>query len=41
MKRRSFFKTSAIGAAAAASPAIWSEAKAQARNETLLIVEHP
>ena len=27
-----------MGAAAAAAPAIWSEAKAQARNETLLIV---
>ncbi len=39
MKRRSFFKTTAAGAAAAATaPAIWSEAKAQARNETLLIV---
>ena len=35
---RTFFKGTAVGAAAAASPAIWSEAKAQARNETLLIV---
>src|SRR5258708_19812112 len=39
MKRRTFFKsTAAAGAAATAAPAIWSEAKAQARNETLLIV---
>ena len=38
MKRRTFFKGTAVGAAAAAAPAIWSEAKAQARNETLLIV---
>ena len=39
MKRRTFFKTTAAaGAAATAAPAIWSEAKAQARNETLLIV---
>ena len=38
MKRRTFFKGTAAGAAAAAAPAIWSEAKAQARNETLLIV---
>ena len=35
MKRRTFIKTTA---AATAAPAIWSEAKAQARNETLLIV---
>jgi TAT (twin-arginine translocation) pathway signal sequence len=32
MKRRTFFKGTAVGAAAAAAPAIWSEAKAQARN---------
>ena len=38
MKRRSFIKTTAVGAAATAAPAIWSAAKAQARNETLLIV---
>ena len=39
MKRRTFFKaTAAAGAAATAAPAIWSDAKAQARNETLLIV---
>ncbi|MDP1965623.1 MAG: twin-arginine translocation signal domain-containing protein, partial [Reyranella sp.] len=39
MKRRSFMKTTAAaGAAATAAPAIWSEAKAQARNETLLLV---
>lgn len=39
MKRRSFLKTgAAAGATATAAPAIWSEAKAQARNETLLIV---
>ena len=38
MKRRTFFKGTAVGAAAAAAPAIWSEAKAQARKETLLIV---
>ena len=39
MRRRSFIKTTAAaGAAATAAPAIWSEAKAQARNETLLIV---
>ena len=39
MKRRTFFKTTAVGAAAAtAAPALWSAAKAQARNETLLIV---
>src|SRR5205809_1027940 len=35
MKRRTFIKTTA---AVTAAPAIWSEAKAQARNETLLIV---
>ena len=39
MKRRTFFKaTAAAGAAATAAPAVWSDAKAQARNETLLIV---
>src|SRR5437763_16511446 len=39
MKRRTFFKTTAAASAAAtAASAIWSEAKAQARNETLLIV---
>ena len=39
MKRRSFMKTTAVaGAAATVAPAIWSEAKAQARNETLLLV---
>ena len=39
MKRRSFIKaTAAASAAATAAPALWSEAKAQARNETLLIV---
>ena len=39
MKRRSFLKSGAVaGATATAAPAIWSEAKAQARNETLLIV---
>ena len=38
MKRRTFFKGTAVGAAAAAAPTIWSDAKAQARNETLLIV---
>src|SRR5258707_11428648 len=38
MKRRTFFKATAAVGAAAAAPAIWSEARAQARNETLLIV---
>ena len=39
MKRRSFMKTTAVaGAATTVAPAIWSEAKAQARNETLLLV---
>src|SRR5258708_35111125 len=39
MKRGRFFKSTAgAGAAARGAPAIWSEAKAQARNETLLIV---
>ncbi len=39
MKRRDFLKTSAAAAAAAvSSPAVFSSAKAQARNETLLIV---
>jgi peptide/nickel transport system substrate-binding protein len=39
MKRRSFFKTTAAASAAVtAAPAIWSEAKAQARQETLLVV---
>jgi peptide/nickel transport system substrate-binding protein len=39
MKRRTFFKTTAAaGATATAAPAIWSEAKAQARNETLLLI---
>jgi peptide/nickel transport system substrate-binding protein len=39
MKRRSFIKTTAVaGAAATTAPAIWSAAKAQARNETLLLI---
>src|ERR1700741_2683144 len=40
MKRRDFLKTSAAfaGAGAVSAPAIWSPAKAQSRQETLLIV---
>ncbi len=38
MKRRDFLKTSAAAAATVTSPAVFSSAKAQARNETLLIV---
>jgi peptide/nickel transport system substrate-binding protein len=39
MKRRSFLKsTAAAGAAATAAPAVWSDARAQSRQETLLIV---
>ena len=39
MKRREFLKSSAAaGAAAVAAPAVWSSAKAQARQETLLFV---
>ena len=39
MKRRDFLKSaSALAAASVSAPAVWSPAKAQARNETLLIV---
>ena len=39
MKRRAFIKATAVASAAAtAAPAVWSDARAQARNETLLIV---
>src|SRR5262252_4701388 len=38
MKRRTFVKGTVAAGAAIAAPAVWSAAKAQARNETLLIV---
>src|SRR6188474_3775318 len=38
MKRRDFLKSTAAVAGATMAPAIWSSAKAQARQETLLIV---
>jgi peptide/nickel transport system substrate-binding protein len=38
MDRRTFLKSGAVAAAGVASPAVWSSAKAQSRQETLLIV---
>ena len=38
MRRRQFIASSTAAGAAAAAPAIWSPAKAQARQETLLVV---
>jgi len=38
MKRRDFLKSAAVATAAVSAPAVFSPAKAQARNETLLIV---
>ena len=38
MRRRDFLKSTAAVAGAVSAPAIWSPAKAQARQETLLIV---
>src|ERR1700694_5547035 len=38
MKRRDFLKSTAAVAGAVTAPAVWSPAKAQSRQETLLIV---